>query len=601
MKKISFFLIILTLIFLFSSCTIFQPAQGNNNLPSQNAEIEALKRQLSNIETRLIQMETEINTLSDKIYQNSINYSYDYIMVKSLKEQYDYLQQRVVTLEDYLYEGRSYEDIDKLLDLDKRVSILESSKKNDSSINNLNVSTIESDQLEVRIMSLENEIKEIQNFINNGSKSDQKVLLDNINSLNERVNVLEQSYKNSEFYFLQNGNLKELIQKEVEDFDIEKYVESIVEYKAEETISKFYYKTQSEDIKNVKSLETKIDVIEKQLNQLNYEVQKISTQPPNSLNERYLGQIQDLELKINSLYSSIGEAEINSILGNNGEIRYIVKSGDTLISISNAFNLGNKGVQIIMQANNLTSTNIRVGQELVIPVSNLENYIKWPFEKTLPNQYDKIVIRFGERNGSGISSGIGVMTQSEQIFSILPGRVIETGKLNNGNFYIKIDHGNSIISVMSNISTLSVSSNKWIDSTTVIGSAKNGDVVTLEIWKNGEPKDPLKLFYKEVGEFRATYYTEWDDKIVYSPTFRLTKSGDKPISYKTIAADPSVLPLGSIVYIPELAHLPNDGFFVVNDTGGQIKGNKIDIYVNDVRLANQTEEKLTVYLVGQNS
>jgi 3D (Asp-Asp-Asp) domain-containing protein len=88
---------------------------------------------------------------------------------------------------------------------------------------------------------------------------------------------------------------------------------------------------------------------------------------------------------------------------------------------------------------------------------------------------------------------------------------------------------------------------------------------------------------------------------VYSPTFRLTRSGDKPISYQTIAADPKVLPLGTVVYIPELSSLPNNGYFIVQDTGSQIVGNKIDIYVNDVRLANKTEEKLTVYMVHPQS
>lgn len=88
---------------------------------------------------------------------------------------------------------------------------------------------------------------------------------------------------------------------------------------------------------------------------------------------------------------------------------------------------------------------------------------------------------------------------------------------------------------------------------------------------------------------------------MYSPTFRLTRSGDKPISYQTIAADPKVLPLGTVVYIPELSSLPNNGYFIVQDTGSQIVGNKIDIYVNDVRLANKTEEKLTVYVVNSQS
>ena len=40
----------------------------------------------------------------------------------------------------------------------------------------------------------------------------------------------------------------------------------------------------------------------------------------------------------------------------------------------------------------MQSTNIRVGQELKIPVGNIEELINWPFEKTCPSNYDRIVI-----------------------------------------------------------------------------------------------------------------------------------------------------------------------------------------------------------------
>lgn len=593
-------LILLTLsvviILLLSGCSFFQPQQATSTLP--NSELEAIKNQLYEIEYRLTQMESQVNSLSDKIYQDSMNYSYDYDMVKSVKDQYNYIEKRIVTLEDYLYEGRSYEDIDKLLDLDLRVQKLESA----SNLNLMNSNnTIEISGLEARIINLENQIFELENLLVNIPKMDQKLIFDNINELNEKVNYLEKSFQDSEFYFLQNGNIKELIEKQITEADLEGYVESIVDYKTEEAVSKLYYQNQSENILKIKSLEDIVVNLENQIKNLNNELQKTIVQPPNSLNEIYLGQIQDINSKINDLYYTLGEKEVTQLLGSSNEIKYVVKSGDTLISISNAFSLGNKGVQIIMQANNLQSTNIRVGQELKIPVGNIEELIKWPFEKTRPSNYDRIVIRFGERNVNGVSSGIGVLAQDEQIYSILPGRVIELGKLANNNYYLKIDHGNGIITVTSNIKTLYVTQNSWVENSKALGTAKNGEIVNIELWKNGEPKDPLRLFYKKIGDFKATYYTEWDDKIVYSPTFRLTRSGDKPISYQTIAADPKVLPLGTVVYIPELSSLPNNGYFIVQDTGSQIVGNKIDIYVNDVRLANKTEEKLTVYMVHPQS
>ncbi len=48
----------------------------------------------------------------------------------------------------------------------------------------------------------------------------------------------------------------------------------------------------------------------------------------------------------------------------------------------------------------------------------------------------------------------------------------------------------------------------------------------------------------------------------------------------TIATDPRYYPMGTIIYIPYFANYPNGGWFIAQDTGGAIKGNKIDVYMN---------------------
>lgn len=55
----------------------------------------------------------------------------------------------------------------------------------------------------------------------------------------------------------------------------------------------------------------------------------------------------------------------------------------------------------------------------------------------------------------------------------------------------------------------------------------------------------------------------------------ITSTGVTP-RWGIIAVDPKVIPYGSIVYIPTF-----DKYFVAEDCGGGIKGNKIDIYMND--------------------
>ncbi len=54
----------------------------------------------------------------------------------------------------------------------------------------------------------------------------------------------------------------------------------------------------------------------------------------------------------------------------------------------------------------------------------------------------------------------------------------------------------------------------------------------------------------------------------------ITSTGTTP-KWGTIAVDPSVIPYGSRVYIPQF-----DMTFIAEDCGGAIKGNKIDIFMN---------------------
>ncbi len=50
--------------------------------------------------------------------------------------------------------------------------------------------------------------------------------------------------------------------------------------------------------------------------------------------------------------------------------------------------------------------------------------------------------------------------------------------------------------------------------------------------------------------------------------------------YQSIAVDPSVIPLGSEVYVPAYAHDGHGGWFTAQDTGGAVTGHHIDVYRN---------------------
>lgn len=72
-----------------------------------------------------------------------------------------------------------------------------------------------------------------------------------------------------------------------------------------------------------------------------------------------------------------------------------------------------------------------------------------------------------------------------------------------------------------------------------------------------------------LGEYKVTAYCACEK--CCGKTDGITKSGVRAKEGVTIAADPNVIPLGTEVII--------DGHeYIVQDTGGAIKGNRIDIY-----------------------
>ncbi len=73
-----------------------------------------------------------------------------------------------------------------------------------------------------------------------------------------------------------------------------------------------------------------------------------------------------------------------------------------------------------------------------------------------------------------------------------------------------------------------------------------------------------------VGNFKTTGYARGEGG-------NWTCNGTLVTGGHTIAVDPRVIPLGSTVYIPQLEYLNGTGLFHAEDTGGDIKGNWIDI------------------------
>lgn len=80
-----------------------------------------------------------------------------------------------------------------------------------------------------------------------------------------------------------------------------------------------------------------------------------------------------------------------------------------------------------------------------------------------------------------------------------------------------------------------------------------------------------------LGSFKVTAYCCCQKCCGKAPThsaYGLTASGTKATEGRTVAVDPDIIPLGTTVY---LNNIP----YIAEDTGSAIKGNKIDLFIND--------------------
>ncbi len=64
-----------------------------------------------------------------------------------------------------------------------------------------------------------------------------------------------------------------------------------------------------------------------------------------------------------------------------------------------------------------------------------------------------------------------------------------------------------------------------------------------------------------------------------SKGYGVTACGAKASSWYTVAAG-KAYPIGTVIYVPALKNKPNGGWFVVQDRGGAISNNKLDIYMS---------------------
>ncbi|MBQ9297542.1 MAG: G5 domain-containing protein [Clostridia bacterium] len=91
----------------------------------------------------------------------------------------------------------------------------------------------------------------------------------------------------------------------------------------------------------------------------------------------------------------------------------------------------------------------------------------------------------------------------------------------------------------------------------------------------------------KVVTLNTSAYTEAEcGKKPTDPGYGKTASGAYVQEWYTVAAG-KCYPMGTIIYVPYFANCPNEGWFVVQDRGGAIKNNKLDVYMTTVEACKQ--------------
>ncbi|RPI29062.1 MAG: hypothetical protein EHM61_02990 [Acidobacteria bacterium] len=104
----------------------------------------------------------------------------------------------------------------------------------------------------------------------------------------------------------------------------------------------------------------------------------------------------------------------------------------------------------------------------------------------------------------------------------------------------------------------------------------SGTTETLNLEPSPEPPDPRILTETEQNEFIHFVATAY--------SVRGTTASGVSTNTGIVAADPNVLPIGSVIEMRVGSH---SGIYTVLDTGSFIKGNRIDIYLPDSDQANE--------------
>lgn len=127
----------------------------------------------------------------------------------------------------------------------------------------------------------------------------------------------------------------------------------------------------------------------------------------------------------------------------------------------------------------------------------------------------------------------------------------------------------------------------------------NNQITSEEVISSKQVQDPINQV-EEIGKKNGVVAEKTNKRIngskvkalytmeatAYDPSAGSVTAIGTNVRVGIVAVDPSIIPLGSKLYIESVDSYPNYGYAIAEDTGGDIKGNRIDLFYNDNSTAN---------------
>lgn len=134
----------------------------------------------------------------------------------------------------------------------------------------------------------------------------------------------------------------------------------------------------------------------------------------------------------------------------------------------------------------------------------------------------------------------------------------------------------------------------------------NGKLVNTTVLNSKLEKEPVtqvqEVGTKEGKTINGKRYTKviTMQGTAYDPTAGSKTAMGTRARVGAVAVDPKVIPLGTKLYIESMDSFPTYGFAVAEDTGGAIKGNRIDLFYNTNAQANRFGRRnVKVYVLAE--